>query len=131
MQPKAIELGSPAYTKNHSRKYTWFTKSRMATYYMRHNMLAEWQLYRGEDKFPKIKIMPYAEAIINNKKYTNDFTSKVNNDPKRKLWEWRIINNQQHFTDRRIMLDTLNNKDLLSNPEAILEQIEEYNKRFK
>lgn len=131
MQRKAIQLGSPAYTSNHSRKYTWFLKVHMPIYFMRHNMLAEWQLYRGQDKFPRTCIMSYAQAIEQNKKYTNDFTSKVNDDPERKLWEWKLINTKEHFNQRRRMLDILSTKDLLKDEKAILKQIEEYNKRFK
>lgn len=126
-QRGAIELGSPAYTKNHSRKYTWYKKTQTAFNLLKAELIWEWQLYRGEDKYPRKQVMTYDQAVRKNQEFSNSFVSKVNTDPERRLWEWRLIQKQDYFTTRRVIIDELFRQDLLEDEEAIKQRIEEEN----
>jgi len=51
----------------------------------------EFQLYRGEDKYPKIKEMTINEMIIENKIFIESFTKSDELGKKRALWTWKKV----------------------------------------
>jgi len=51
--------------------------------------LSEWQLYRGEDKFPRTTVMTSSQAADKNRAFDAQFMRRLDDDTNTKLWTWK------------------------------------------
>lgn len=58
------------------------------------NLYLEWQLFRGDGKWPRTKAMTKAQARTENKKFRQKFLSS--DDENARLWEWRDDNKEKN-----------------------------------
>lgn len=75
----------------------------MSKKWVANNVEFEYQLYRGEDKFPRIeKLKPY-DAGIRNNQLKRDFIKKLDKGEECRMWSWRMV-------DKSLFISAINKR---------------------
>lgn len=67
-------------------KRKWLCKKWVAT-----NVEFEFQLWRGDEKFPKTSRMTVYQAGIENNKFAASFAKRLDREKPTRLWSWKMV----------------------------------------